>query len=329
MKFEIDHSQDSFTIEAASEINEPGPGNNLSEAETLEAETLTDAVSPLTEAASSLAVELLWQPEPQIVLDEPPARTGNFRAHKNFHSAFLAHDRDVLVYLPPGYDAGAGQHYPVLYLHDGQNLFDPATAFIPGQDWHFHQTAEALIAAEAIEPLIIVGIYNTGTHRIDEYTPVKDTLSKIGGQADRYGRMLVEELKPLIDAEYRTLPNTANTGLGGSSLGGLVTLYLGLKYPHVFGKLAVISPAIWWGRRIILRYVHALRTKPELRIWLDMGTHEGGNTLRDAALLRDALIARGFKLEDDLKYLEVAGAHHSEQDWAQRVAPILSYLFPR
>lgn len=308
----------------------------MSEIDSLEVVPLTEtlaavaeATSPLTEAASSLAAELLRQPEPQIVIGEPPTRTSNFRAHRNFHSRFLAHDRDVLVCLPPGYDASAGQRYPVLYFHDGQNLFDPATSFIPGQDWRFHQTAEALIAAEAIEPLIIVGIYNTGAHRINEYTPVRDRLSKIGGQADRYGRMLVEELKPLIDAEYRTLPGTADTGLGGSSLGGLVTLYLGLKYSHVFGKLAAISPAIWWGQQSILRYVHALQTKPELRIWLDMGTLEGSHALRDVALLRDALIARGFRLDDNLKYLEVAGARHSEQDWAQRVAPILRYLFPR
>ena len=150
--------------------------------------------------------------------------------------------------------------FPVLYMQDGQNLFDPETSFIKGNYWRMGETADALIEADAIEPLIIVGIYNAGERRIDEYTPVEDRRLG-GGHADAYGRMLVEELKPFVDVQYRTLPGAENCGMGGSSLGGLVTLYLGLRYPAVFSRLAVMSPSVWWRKRTILRTVAALATK--------------------------------------------------------------------
>jgi predicted alpha/beta superfamily hydrolase len=138
----------------------------------------------------------------------PPPRqqtlTGEFRAHPKFHSKFLPADRDVLVYLPPGYDRDRSRRYPVLYMHDGQNLFDGSTSFIPGMEWRVDETAQALIESGAIEPLIIVGIYNTGNLRVDEYTPTADARYKAGGKAALYGRLIVEELKPFIDARYRT-----------------------------------------------------------------------------------------------------------------------------
>ena len=138
--------------------------------------------------------------------------------------------------------------------------FDPETSFIKGNYWRMGETADALIEAGAIEPLIIVGIYNTGDRRIDEYTPVEDRRLG-GGHADAYGRMLVEELKPFVDAQYRTLPRAEHSGMGGSSLGGLVTLYLGLRYPSVFSRLAVVSPSVWWRNRAILNTIDSLSTK--------------------------------------------------------------------
>src|SRR5882672_7404931 len=135
------------------------------------------------------------------VAQQPHTLTGDIRMHKSFHSKILNNDRDVLVYLPPGYDPAKGKHYSVFYMHDGQNLFDGATSFIPGQEWRVDETAQRLITAGKIEPLIIVGIYNTGKDRINEYTPAEDAKYK-GGKADLYGRMLVEELKPFIDTAY-------------------------------------------------------------------------------------------------------------------------------
>src|SRR6266404_255599 len=248
------------------------------------------------------------------VAQQPHTLTGDIRFHKGFHSNILNNDRDVVVYLPRGYETHQEQRYSVFYLHDGQNLFDGATSFIPGQEWRVDETAQSLITAGKVEPLIIIGIYNTGKDRIDEYTPVADAKYKLGGKADLYGRLLVEELKPFIDSKYRTLKDARHTGLGGSSLGGLVSLYLGLKYPNVFGRLAVVSPSVWWADKQIVHFTAKLPRKPPLRIWLDIGTKEGRDakeaedTTNGARLLRDTLIKKGWKLEKDLKYFEAEGA---------------------
>ena len=168
--------------------------------------------------------------------------------------------------------------------------------------------------------------------RQDEYTPNTDPKYKVGGLADRYGRMLTEELKPFIDANYRTMPDAAHTGLGGSSLGGLVTLYLVMKYPNTFGRAAVVSPSVWWGDKHILKAVNDLPKKVNVRIWLDMGTSEGGSEaqihLQNARDLREALLAKGWRLGSELYYYEAAGASHSESAWADRIDLVLRFLFP-
>src|SRR5436190_4704306 len=138
------------------------------------------------------------------VIGQPPhTLTGDIRVHKSFHSGILNNDRDVLVYLPANYESNEKKRYPVLYLHDGQNLFDGATSFIPGQEWRVDETAQMLIQSGKIEPLIIVGVYNTGKDRVNEYTAAEDPKYKVGGKADLYGRFLIEELKLFIDATYR------------------------------------------------------------------------------------------------------------------------------
>jgi len=264
---------------------------------------------------------------------QPHTLTGNIRAPQKFHSKILNNDRDVIVYLPPDYDTSKTKRYSVFYLHDGQNLFDGATSFIPGQEWRVDETAERLIAAGKIEPLIIVGVYNT-KDRIDEYTPAADAKYK-GGNADLYGRMLVEELKPFIDSQYQTKKDAAHTGLGGSSLGGSVSIYLALKYPNVFGRAAVVSPSVWFANKQIVHYVEALRKKPKVRVWMDIGTKEGRTTeeaqqtVNDARLLRETLIKKGWKLGKDFSYFEAEGAVHNENAWAARVERILTFLFPR
>jgi len=254
--------------------------------------------------------------------------TEGFRLHNSFQSQFLEHNRDVIVYLPSGYETENARRYPVLYMHDGQNLFDPATAF-GGVEWGVGATAQRLIDLGEIAPLIIVGIYNTGQNRIDEYTPTVDPKQNRGGKADLYGRFIVEELKSFIDHRYRTMAGPEQTGLGGSSLGGLVTLYLGLKYPQVFSRLMVMSPSVWWDQGVILRVVKGLRAKPSTRIWLDVGTKEGKFAPAQARALRDELIAQGWRLNSDLKFLQVKGGQHNERDWGQRVEPALKFLFPK
>ncbi len=252
--------------------------------------------------------------------------TGDIRTHEAFHSQHLQYDHTLIVFLPPGYDADPNRRYPVLYLHDGQNIFDQATSV--GQEWRVDETALGLITAGAIEPLIIVGIYNTGEHRIDEYTPTADPEKKHGGKADQYGRMLVEEIKPFIDHTYRTHPKGETTGLGGSSLGGLLTLHLGIRHPEVFSRLAALSASVWWDKKVILREVNELPGKLPIKIWLDAGTQEGAEVIADSRALCDALIAKGWVLGQDLLYMEAEGAQHNEASWGSRVDSVLKFLFP-
>jgi predicted alpha/beta superfamily hydrolase len=258
-----------------------------------------------------------------LELDASPRLT----RHAKFRSRFLAEARDIIVYVPEEYGSDPCRRYPVFYLQDGQNLFDPATAYVPGNDWRVDKTADDLIEQHRTEPIIIVGIYNTGEHRIDEYTPTPDaTLG--GGQAGLYGRMLVEEIKPFIEAHYRTMTDPLNTAIGGSSLGGLVSLYLGFAYPDVFGKVAALSPSVWWNNKAILDIVRNMRPKPRLKIWLDIGSSEKPGAVRDAETMRDLLVDRGWQLGDDLHYVEAEGAQHNEAAWADRIGSVLEFLFP-
>lgn len=260
----------------------------------------------------------------------PRTITGDVRLHSRFHSSILSNDRDVVVFLPPGYEKEPRRRYPVLYLHDGQNLFDLETSFLPDQEWRVDETATSLIEGGLIEPVIIVGIYNAGAERGNEYLPTR--ARGMGGKADAYGRMLVNELMPFIDRTYRTKRGPANTGLGGSSLGGFVTMFLGLRYPNVFGKLAVMSPSVWWNDRELLKYVDELPRKSRQRIWIDIGTQEGDEpekTVADALTLRDHLIEKGWTLGKDLAFYRDIGAQHNERAWAGRMGMALMYLFGR
>ena len=227
--------------------------------------------------------------------------------------------------LPPGYGAEGRRRYPVLYMHDGQNIMGDTSPV--GAAWRVDRTAAELVALGAVEPLIVVGVYHAGTGRIHEYAPTFDERRGEGGQAALYGRMLVEELKPFIDRTYRTRADAPNTGLGGSSLGGLVSLHLGLRHPDVFGKLAVMSPSVWWDRRMILREASALPAKLPLRIWLSVGTAEARGAALDVRRLRDILVAKGWTPGVDLEYVEAKGAPHNEEAWAALVGPMLRFLF--
>jgi predicted alpha/beta superfamily hydrolase len=254
--------------------------------------------------------------------------TGKIRLHQ-IRSCFLNTDREIIVYLPPRYDDEADARYSVCYLQDGQNLFDAATAFA-GNEWGLDETAEDLIRNGQMAPVILVGIYNAGTKRINEYTHIRDSHRK-GGQARVYGHVLVREILPFIDSEYRTLTGAPHTALGGSSLGGLVTLYLGMEYPDVFGKLIVMSPSIWWARQNILSRVSRLRAKTGQTIWLDVGTAEGSDperTCRDVEALRDALLVKGWELGRDLAFCEDQGGEHNEHAWGRRMRDALPFMFP-
>jgi predicted alpha/beta superfamily hydrolase len=258
--------------------------------------------------------------------------TGNIQSHPNFRSKILGNRRDVLVYLPPGYRRFSWQHYPVLYLHDGQNVFDAATSF-GGVEWGVDETAQRLIGKGLVEPLIIVAVFNMGEDRIHEYAPTRgvydhtsERKKRSRGLARQYGDFLINELKPYIDKKYRTKRGAEFTGLGGSSLGALVTLAIGILYPQAFTRLIVMSPSLWWDDFSIYRLVDSIGDKPPLKIWLDTGTNEPG--WEQTRELRDRLVEQGWKVFGDLQYLEVEGADHSEGAWAARVDPALRFLFP-
>ena len=146
-------------------------------------------------------------PRENLKVSMPDVECGTLDLPPLFHSVILGNARQLIIYLPPGYGADVNRRYPVLYMQDGQNLFDGTTSYTPGQHWHLNETGDTLIREGAIAPVIIVGIYNTGEHRIEEYTPTADPNFKVGGQAGLYGRMLTEELKPYVDRRYRTKPD--------------------------------------------------------------------------------------------------------------------------
>jgi len=232
--------------------------------------------------------------------------------------------RPITVYLPPGYDERAELRYPVLYMQDGQNLFDAERAYIPGQHWRLKEAADLAIAERTASPMIIVGIDHAGTARVDEYTPMRDPRLKGGGRADEYARLLFDELKPLIDERFRTLPD--DSAVGGSSLGGLVSIHFALKHPKVFSRAAILSPSVWWNKRAILAEVDVF-DGPRPRIWLDIGSREGKEAVDGARALRDRLLARGWT-DRTLRFYEDRRGDHSERAWARRVRMALEFLFP-
>jgi enterochelin esterase-like enzyme len=260
---------------------------------------------------------------------EPETPHPRLRLHPAFASHYLPDKRDLIVYVPRGYDQHPDRNYPVLYLQDGQNLFDPRTSFVPGRTWEVREHADAAILAAEVEPLIVVGIYNTGDRRLAEYTPDRDGRMG-GGEAAHYGLTLTREILPFIASHYRVRTDRDSTGLGGSSLGGLVTLYLGLRHAQHFGKLAVLSPSVWWNHKSILGYVNELA--PEIwdrpRMWLDVGDKEGRRTVHDADALNRRLKANGWRPGETLHFEKVHGGTHDEASWAHRVRPMLKFLFP-
>ncbi|MCK4341868.1 MAG: alpha/beta hydrolase, partial [Phycisphaerae bacterium] len=270
--------------------------------------------------------------------DEPaPTRestlTGEIRSHQAFRSPQLKNERTIMVYLPPGYKDHPEQRYPVLYLHDGNNLFDAKTSFT-GIEWQVDETAERLIKAGLIRELIIVGIYNNAD-RMDEYTPFHDAGRNAGGDGEAYLAFIVDTLKPFIDKTYRTRTGRAHTGIAGSSLGGLISLYAVHRYPHVFSRAGVISPALWWADRAVIEYVRQNKPEQPLKIWIDTGLEEGpkrepagvSQYAADCRELVKILAARGCRPDLDYHYEEVADGRHHESDWAGRFDRVLLFLF--
>lgn len=259
-----------------------------------------------------------------------PSITGTVWCHPAFHSHWLGSHRDLWVYLPPGYDPADERRYPVLYLNDGNNMFSAATAFA-GHEWGLDETAEWLISTHQLPPLICVGIANT-VERMAEYT-WSGAASGEGGRGPAYARFVTEEVKPFIDAVYRTQPERAVTGMLGSSLGGLNALYMGAYEGDVFSRIGAMSPSLWWNERRALSQLAQIRR--DLRIWVDVGEREGDTPTEwaanrgDARALAELLTRRGYQPGANMRYYEAPLDGHDEGAWGRRAALALLFLYGR
>lgn len=269
-----------------------------------------------------------WRAQPGATVDVYPhffSTSGRLVEHEAFASALVA-DRDVIVYLPPSYDENLTKSYPILFMHDGQNLFDASTAF-GGVEWAIDEAMDGLAAGGGIHEAIIVGVNNTAD-RIYEYTPSVDSMVGDGGGADAYLDFLTEELRPFIDATYRTAPG--RVGLAGSSLGGLVSLYGCWQRPTVFDRCGVFSPSLWWDEQFLPGQISAdaatIADKP-LRIYLDSG--DSGPSMDGmvaTAAMRDLLVSKGWMLDVSLHYVLGMDQSHNEAAWAARAPAALAFL---
>jgi predicted alpha/beta superfamily hydrolase len=242
----------------------------------------------------------------------PNSVVGSLRALPQVWSEELGNKRDLLVWLPDSYHTSE-KRYPVMYMQDGQNLFDSATAF-GGNEWGVDETMTAL-GAEGIEA-IIVGTEHGGADRIPEYNPFAQP-PKNGA---RYLDFVTGNLKPIIDRDFRTLPQREATGILGSSMGGLISLFAFFHRPEVFGLAGAMSPAFWIGRGAIYDFVRKAPTPPG-KIYLDNGTREN-----NAEGMAKALVEKGYVLDATLKYVKEEGGEHTESAWARRLPEALRFL---
>lgn len=229
----------------------------------------------------------------------------------------LGRERRVWVYLPHGYEEG-NQHYPVLYMHDGQNLFDAATGF--AGEWSVDELLDSLQL-----PLIVVGVDNGGEHRINEYTPYRNARRGDGGEGTAYVQFVVETLKPKVDAAFRTRPEAEHTAIMGSSLGSLISLHAAIEYPETFSKLGLLSSALWINRSDIFRDLEGYDPTFPVRAYVLIGRREGPDMVMDSKRLDKELREKDMLT---VAYLEVPQGEHNEALWRTNMLAVLQHLYP-
>jgi predicted alpha/beta superfamily hydrolase len=259
---------------------------------------------------------------------------GNLLVHAQLESPQLSNSRDLLVLLPPSYVEGGTRRYPVLYMQDGQNLFDAYTSY--AGEWCADETM-GLLAKEGLEA-IIVGLPNAGEQRLDEYSPYRDPRSG-GGKGDAYLRFIFDTVRPLVEGSFRVSGQRAARGIVGSSMGGLISLYAFFAYPEHFGLVGALSPSLWFARGRVMSTVR--RCPPILgKIYLDVGTAEGARTASDMAWIRAQLarsttmdgelyallVQKGYRPGREVMYVLEEGAQHNEAAWARRLPHALRFL---
>ena len=251
--------------------------------------------------------------------------TGTVKYHRALKGAGIK-DRDLIVWLPPGYEADTSRRYPVIYMHDGQNVFDPATSAF-GVDWSVDETADDLIKKKSIEPVIVVGIYNT-SDRMKEYTP--------GDKGAAYMEFIVKTVKPLIDSTYRTKPDRKNTIVGGSSAGGIISFMLVWEHPEVFSKAICMSPAFKTPTSMSAGwdYAKVVETstgkKKDVFFYIDNGGIGLESQLQPGVdEMIKALKAKGYQEGKDFVVVIDPNAKHSEADWAKRFPNALQLVLKK
>lgn len=235
---------------------------------------------------------------------------------KDFHSALLNNKRDIVVWLPIGYNPqkNPDKCYPVLYMQDGQNILDPKTAFV-GKDWRVDETIMKLIKQKKIKEIIVVGIYNS-PDRLDEYSWSE--------KGQNYLKFLVTELKPIIDSAYKTLADKDNTAIMGSSMGGLISFYAAFHYPEVFSMAGCLSSSFYYNHDKSIKTVEDYSgPKKHIRIYIDHG--EDGN-IRGQKMFVE-LSKKGYVIGQDIDYFYSPGAEHNEREWAKRLERPLIFFF--
>jgi predicted alpha/beta superfamily hydrolase len=238
------------------------------------------------------------------------------------HSPQLDNHRDVLVYLPASYEEGE-RRYPVIYMHDGQNLFDDRTAFAGA--WRVDHALEDA-SRKGLEA-IVVALPNTGAERLNEYSPFTDAKHG-GGKGEAYMRFIVDTVKGRIDERFRTVPDRNSTGIAGSSMGGLISLYGFFQHPTVFGFCGVMSPALWFADGRIFDFVEESPFVPG-RIYMDCGTSEGARELMDVRRACALLHGKGYQTGRELLCVVEPGAAHNEKAWAARLHRKFQFLLRR
>ncbi|HVH09302.1 MAG TPA: alpha/beta hydrolase-fold protein [Gemmatimonadales bacterium] len=244
-------------------------------------------------------------------------RRGQLRVLPTVYSPQLDNRRDLLVFVPPSYARGHAR-YPVIYMQDGQNLFHAETSF--AGTWSVGEAIE-WASRRGVEA-IVVGIPNAAK-RIAEYSPFVG--AEGGGAGDRYLEFITRTVKPLVDERFRTVPDRPHTGIAGSSMGGLISLYAFFRYSEVFGFAAALSPSVWFAGGAILEVVARAPRTPG-RLYLDIGMREGERSVEFARRLRDLLVERGFQLGRDLQWVEDRDGVHHESAWGPRFRTALPFL---
>ncbi|MBZ4663757.1 MAG: carbohydrate esterase [Caloramator sp.] len=263
---------------------------------------------------------------------------------KEIYMKELDRKRNIRIYLPIDYYENENKRYPVIYMHDGQNLFDHHLSY-SGHSWEIKETLDRMQENGEIEGFIVVGIDNNqeGFKRLDEYSPwkneeIESLLERgikdgAGGEGKEYAEFIVNTLKPYIDENFRTLRDRENTIVAGSSMGGFISLYIGFKYQDVFSKIGAFSTAAWFKEGELLEFLREEGQREEMKVYLDIGTEETSND--DDPNFKDYYINGTIRIyetlcefmdKQNIKLIIDEGATHNEIHWAKRFPEFIRFI---